>query len=98
MPSRNGRAICSPAKSSPRSRIFDEKKPLTPRELDVARWIGHGKTNQDIGQLLGCSTTTVKKHVQHILEKLGLENRLEICVWCHGEGKYLLPKDGEHSV
>jgi len=92
MPSRNARADRGPRKLNSKSRFLDEKKPPTPRELEVARWIGHGKTNEQISKLLGCSTTTVKKHVQHILEKLGLENRLGICVWCHNEGKRLLPK------
>ena len=98
MPSRNGRARRGAQKSNSRFRIPDEKKPPTPRELEVAGWIGKGKSNGQIGELLKCSTGTVKKHVQRLLQKLGLDNRLEICVWCHREGKHLVPKDGEQGV
>lgn len=88
----------SPQKFSFNSRFPEEKKPPTPRELQVAKWIGRAKTNEQIGKLLGCRKTTVKKHVQNLLEKLGLENRLGICAWCHGEGKDLLPKDDQDAV
>lgn len=48
---------------------------LTPREGEVLLWIAQGKANADIGIILGMSEKTVKIHVSHILEKLGVENR-----------------------
>ena len=48
---------------------------LTPREAEVLLWIAQGKTNNDIGTILGASEGTVKKHVIHIFEKLGVETR-----------------------
>jgi len=49
--------------------------PLTPREKEVARWIAEGKSNAEIGNILGISRATVKVHVERILAKLGVENR-----------------------
>jgi DNA-binding CsgD family transcriptional regulator len=51
---------------------------LTPKECEVAGWITRGKTNEEIGKILNCATATVRKHVEHILEKLGVENRTSI--------------------
>src|ERR1700674_27993 len=48
---------------------------LTPRERDVLHWLGAGKTDQDIGAVLGISPLTVHKHLQHIYDKLGVETR-----------------------
>jgi DNA-binding CsgD family transcriptional regulator len=97
MSSLNGRVRRSATKSNSASLLLDEKKPLTPRELEVAKWIGRAKGNAQIAQVLKCSVPTVKKHVQNMLEKLGLENRLEICVWCHNEGKDLIESDAEDA-
>lgn len=48
---------------------------LTPRESDVLAWLGKGKTNRDIAQILGMSPRTVNKHLEHIFVKLGVETR-----------------------
>ncbi len=48
---------------------------LTPRETDVLCWIAKGKTNRDIGEILGMSPRTVNKHLEHIYVKLGVETR-----------------------
>jgi len=48
---------------------------LTPREAEVLFWISEGKSNHDIGVILGASTRTICKHVEHILTKLCVENR-----------------------
>jgi DNA-binding CsgD family transcriptional regulator len=48
---------------------------LTRRETEVLTWITQGKTNYEIGVILGVSTRTVCKHVQRILSKLKVENR-----------------------
>jgi len=44
---------------------------LSSRELDVAELISVGRSNKEIAQALGISEPTVKKHVGHILDKLG---------------------------
>lgn len=48
---------------------------LTPREAEVLLWIAQGKSNPDIAIILGAAEGTVRKHVEHILEKLAVENR-----------------------
>ncbi|PXW92865.1 LuxR family two component transcriptional regulator [Sphaerotilus hippei] len=48
---------------------------LTQREAEVLFWVVKGKTNRDIGEILGSSPATVKKHLEHIYEKLGVETR-----------------------
>ena len=48
---------------------------LTLRESEVLYWVAKGKTNRDIGDILGSSPATVKKHLEHVYEKLGVETR-----------------------
>lgn len=52
-----------------------ERLGLTPREAEVLLWIAQGKGNADVGTILAMSEGTVKKHVLHIFEKLGVESR-----------------------
>ena len=48
---------------------------LTPRASEALLWLAQGKTNSDIAIILGITESTVKKHVQEIFEKLGVETR-----------------------
>jgi DNA-binding NarL/FixJ family response regulator len=48
---------------------------LTSRETEVLSWVAKGKTNKDIADILGLSSRTVNKHLEHIFEKLGVETR-----------------------
>jgi DNA-binding response OmpR family regulator/DNA-binding CsgD family transcriptional regulator len=48
---------------------------LTPREAEALYWVAKGKTNRDIGDIVGASPATVKKHLEHVYEKLGVETR-----------------------
>lgn len=48
---------------------------LTQREAEVLYWVTRGKTSKDIGDILGSSSRTVNKHLEHIHEKLGVETR-----------------------
>ena len=48
---------------------------LTPRETEVLSWVAKGKTNRDVGEILGMSPRTVNKHLEHVFEKLGVETR-----------------------
>jgi transcriptional regulator EpsA len=56
---------------------------LSARETEVLRWVGQGKTNQEIGWLLKISPLTVKNHVQKILRKLGVSNRAQAVSKAH---------------
>lgn len=57
---------------------------LTPREREVARLVGLGLTNREIGKRLGVSERTVGAHIQNILNKLGGTNRAQIAAWAAG--------------
>jgi transcriptional regulator EpsA len=50
---------------------------LTPREQDILNWIYRGKSNIEIGIILGLSPFTVKNHVQKILRRLNVLNRAQ---------------------
>ncbi len=50
---------------------------LTEREQEILNWIHLGKSNLEIGAILGISPLTVKNHVQKILRKLNVQNRAQ---------------------
>jgi len=52
-----------------------QKFGLTARAAETLLWLAQGKTNPDIATILGITESTVKKHVQEIFEKLGVETR-----------------------
>ncbi len=52
-------------------------EPLTDRELEVLRLLAAGRSNQRIAHDLFVALDTVKKHVTHVLGKLGAANRTE---------------------
>ncbi|HEY3871409.1 MAG TPA: response regulator transcription factor [Actinocrinis sp.] len=54
---------------------------LSDRELQVARSIAKGRTNQEIAAEFFISLSTVKTHVMRIQDKLGVRNRVEIAAW-----------------
>ena len=53
---------------------------LSPREQQVAEWVGEGKSNEEIAIILGISAHTVKNHLDKIFRKLGVENRCAAAV------------------
>ena len=63
-----------PARDSVPSGIVD---PLTSRELEVLGLLAAGRSNQAIAGQLVVTLDTVKKHVGHVLDKLGATNRTE---------------------
>ena len=59
---------------------FSSAKPLlalglTPRAAEALLWLAQGKTNVDIATILGITESTVKKYVQEMFDKLGVETR-----------------------
>jgi transcriptional regulator EpsA len=50
---------------------------LTLRELEVLKWVYLGKSNIEIGCILGISSLTVKNHVEEILRRLDVQNRTQ---------------------
>jgi DNA-binding CsgD family transcriptional regulator len=57
---------------------------LTRRENEVLVWVARGKTNAETAELLSIAPGTVKKHLDHIYEKLGVGTRTEAVVTAIG--------------
>jgi DNA-binding CsgD family transcriptional regulator len=55
-----------------------ERFGLTPREVQVARFVAEGLTNAEIARRLGVSLHTVRRHAERILTKLGVRRRAEV--------------------
>ncbi|SNB69944.1 two component transcriptional regulator, LuxR family [Arboricoccus pini] len=55
--------------------LLKERLQLTSREAEVLVWLGRGKSNRDIADILLLSPRTVNKHLEQIYPKLGVENR-----------------------
>lgn len=53
----------------------DGTHPLTPREAEVLFWVCQGKTNKEIGAILGLSARTVQTHLERVFRKLNVGNR-----------------------
>lgn len=69
--------------------------PLSGRELEVAELIAAGRSNKEIGSILNISAPTVKKHVGRILEKLGLQDRLQVGLYVARNPLVLQPLDAK---
>ena len=55
--------------------VLRDRLGLTAREAEVLLWLGRGKSNRDIAEILVMSPRTVNKHLEGIFSKLGVENR-----------------------
>ena len=51
---------------------------LSPREKELAQWVGLGKTNVEIAMLSGLSENTVKHHMTSIFNKVAVETRAQL--------------------
>ena len=69
--------LAKEAKIAPTIHRENERAALTQREAEVLRLIGDGMKNRDIAEALVISEVTVKVHVQHIFEKLGVRTRTQ---------------------
>ncbi|MDP3168186.1 MAG: response regulator transcription factor [Hydrogenophaga sp.] len=67
---------------------------LTAREAEVLYWVVKGKINRDIGDILGASPATVKKHLERIYAKLGVETRTAAAAMAINRVPLLQPQHG----
>jgi DNA-binding NarL/FixJ family response regulator len=59
---------------------------LTRRELEVARLIAQGFSNKAVASKMSITEGTVKLHVHHVYEKLGVEGRMALAAWIRAKG------------
>jgi DNA-binding CsgD family transcriptional regulator len=57
-------------------------RPLSTRETEILRWLAEGKSNYEVGCILGISAATVKNHLQRIYRTLGVSNRAHALARC----------------
>jgi HD-GYP domain-containing protein (c-di-GMP phosphodiesterase class II) len=69
-------------------------KGLSERELEIVRLVARGKTNQDIGALLGISARTVQAHLARTFDKLGVSSRAGAAVFAMEHGLVAVGDDG----
>jgi DNA-binding NarL/FixJ family response regulator len=83
----------------PRPAPPKELEELSERELDVFRLLTRGLSNGEIADELYISETTVKTHVTHILQKLGLRDRVQAVVLAYQTGIFEgdLPQPAERD-
>jgi DNA-binding NarL/FixJ family response regulator len=72
--------------------LAPELEELSPRELEILRLVGEGLSNGEIASRLFITLATVKTHVRHVLQKLGLRDRVQAVVLAHRTG--LVAPDG----
>lgn len=65
-------------------RVFSD--PLTPREQEILRWVARGSSNREIADNLSISEHTVKNHLKNILQKLQMENRVQLARYAYEQG------------
>jgi two-component system, NarL family, nitrate/nitrite response regulator NarL len=59
---------------------------LTEREEEIVRLVAEAAGNKEIAELLGISEKTVKNHLTHIFDKLGVSGRLELAIFAFDHG------------
>ena len=74
-----------------RTELFSERFALTRRELEILRLLARGYSNQEIGEKLVISISTVKKHVYNLYSKMHVSSRAQLL-------NFLLRQDGTKVV
>lgn len=65
---------------------FDFEAHFTPREIDILKLVAQGYSNVEISSMLYLGAGTVKKHLSSIMQKLGLENRVQVATFAYRSG------------
>jgi len=71
---------------SQRSQPEPDETPLTPREKEILTLVARGMLNRDIAEALIISEHTVKNHLKNILQKLHLDNRVQLARYAYERG------------
>ena len=74
----------------------DGQDKLSPRELGILCLVANGLVNEEIAKFLGISAVTVKNHITHIYDKLGINSRAQIVAWAWKSG--VIQQGGESEL
>lgn len=74
---RNGKHVLAPEFANATKAIEDISIELTPRQLEVLQLLTKGFTNKDIARHFNISVNGVKRHLEHLFERLGVSTRAE---------------------
>jgi DNA-binding CsgD family transcriptional regulator/ArsR family metal-binding transcriptional regulator len=80
-PAKEAPEISSPGRTAAKAQDDFLPTPLTRREIEVLRLVAQGATNTEISDALDISPHTVKSHIIHIFNKLGVNDRTQAAVW-----------------
>ena len=61
---------------------------LSPRELEVVRMVASGRSNKEIAAKLSVCAGTIKVHLHHVYQKLGVKGRLELTLYARDKGLF----------
>ncbi len=86
-----GEIVLDPQISPTYSLRGERTSALTPRELEVLRWIVAGKSNKEIATLLELSANTVAVHRANIMDTLGIHKTAELVVYAIRNGLVNIP-------
>ncbi|MGH9286420.1 MAG: LuxR C-terminal-related transcriptional regulator, partial [Acidimicrobiales bacterium] len=73
----------------------DDGEGLTPRQHEVVGLVAGGCSNKEIARRLGIAHQTVKNHLHHLMVKLELTSRVQLCTWAVTQGATVAPPPGE---
>jgi DNA-binding NarL/FixJ family response regulator len=73
-------------------------RPITERQLEVLRIVARGRTNREIGLVLGISERTVRNHMREILRRLSTRDRTHSVVVAIGSGWIAIPVEPDDSA
>ncbi len=75
-----------PSATGDKDSANDQSEGLTPREKELLREVAQGLTNKEVAVSLGLSEHTVKNHLKNILQKLHLDNRVQLTRYAYERG------------
>ena len=81
-----GETVLAPEVSPSAALKGERNAGLTPRELEVLKWIVEGKSNKEIADELGLSVNTVSVHRANIMDALGIHKTAELVVYAIRNG------------
>lgn len=74
------RSLENPSRHSPPI-VFNDQPQITQREREVLAFLVQGLSNMEIANRMHISVETVKSHIKHLMEKLGMRGRTSLAIW-----------------